>query len=394
MCTKQTSVSHSSTEAELISLDAGLRMDGVPALDLWDLVVEVFHSSPTESKKTKGQARGNSLRDTTSIKHTQNQTKDPTKCNNPELSTVDYVSSNSKSSLFGAMLYILEDNEAVIKMIIKGRSPTMRHVSITHRVALDWWCDRINLDPNIQIRYIDTKHQIADILTEGNFTRDEWNNLLHLYNISHVSSACCAQNFSLISCPKKMAKRVQEQKEEERVVVKSRPTAMNLSSTVPASSSSAKNLITSSDPVKLIAAGKPASRTRRNLRPDGAPSSQVKLKDVYFGGLMDDSAGKPVATEENEVSWDFSESESWSVHEGEETGEPVAYKKSAGKPAASSVSENSGDPKAETKKWPHKFNISSKVVTYMDKVHSTVRKTYDRGPTDEMEDLNVNAAIW
>ena len=44
---KQTSVSHSSTEAEITSLDAGLRMDGIPdgipALDLWNLVVEVFH---------------------------------------------------------------------------------------------------------------------------------------------------------------------------------------------------------------------------------------------------------------------------------------------------------------------------------------------------------------
>ena len=34
MCQKQTSVSHRTTEAEVISLDAGLRMDGVPALDL------------------------------------------------------------------------------------------------------------------------------------------------------------------------------------------------------------------------------------------------------------------------------------------------------------------------------------------------------------------------
>ena len=41
---------------------------------------------------------------------------------------------------------MFEDNEAVIKMIIKGRSPTMRHVSRTHRVALDWLFDRINLD--------------------------------------------------------------------------------------------------------------------------------------------------------------------------------------------------------------------------------------------------------
>ena len=32
MCKKQTSVSHISTEAEIISLDAGLRMDGLPAL--------------------------------------------------------------------------------------------------------------------------------------------------------------------------------------------------------------------------------------------------------------------------------------------------------------------------------------------------------------------------
>ena len=36
MCKKQTSVSHSSTEAEIISLDAGLRMDGIPALTLCD----------------------------------------------------------------------------------------------------------------------------------------------------------------------------------------------------------------------------------------------------------------------------------------------------------------------------------------------------------------------
>ena len=87
-----------------------------------------------------------------------------------------------------------KDNEAVIKMIIKGRSPTMRHVSRTHRVALDWLFDRINLDPKIQIKYIDTKNQLADILTKGNFTRDEWNHWLCLFNISHFSPTvllCC-----------------------------------------------------------------------------------------------------------------------------------------------------------------------------------------------------------
>ena len=42
MCKKQTSVSHSSTESEIISLDTGLRLDGLLAQELWDLVVSVF----------------------------------------------------------------------------------------------------------------------------------------------------------------------------------------------------------------------------------------------------------------------------------------------------------------------------------------------------------------
>ena len=42
MCKKLTSVSHSSTESEIISLDTGLRLDGIPALDFWDLIVSVL----------------------------------------------------------------------------------------------------------------------------------------------------------------------------------------------------------------------------------------------------------------------------------------------------------------------------------------------------------------
>ena len=48
-CKMQSSVSHSTTESEVSSLDAGLRMDGVPALDLGDLVIGVLHSSAPSS---------------------------------------------------------------------------------------------------------------------------------------------------------------------------------------------------------------------------------------------------------------------------------------------------------------------------------------------------------
>ena len=42
MCQKQTAVSHSSTESEIISLGTGLRLDGLHALELWDLIVSVL----------------------------------------------------------------------------------------------------------------------------------------------------------------------------------------------------------------------------------------------------------------------------------------------------------------------------------------------------------------
>ena len=64
-----------------------------------------------------------------------------------QLKQVDNVPSNTHSSQGDSKWYIFEDNEAVVKMVIKGSSPTIRHVSRTHRVALDWLFDRINFDP-------------------------------------------------------------------------------------------------------------------------------------------------------------------------------------------------------------------------------------------------------
>ena len=101
------------------------------------------------------------------------------------------------------------------------------------RVALDWLFDRINLDPKIQIKYIDTKNQLADILTKENFTRDEWNHLLTLFNISHFSSTACLAA---------MAKRAQQDSGEGRVTAKSRP-MMTLTARTPSfvSSSASAN---------------------------------------------------------------------------------------------------------------------------------------------------------
>ena len=141
MCKKQTSVSHSSTEFKIISLDARLRMDGLPALDLWGVVIEVLRSSnSTKSPKTKPAAGKCSRNHKSKPKQKGNRDVD-------QLSRVDYGTTNANSSQGESRLNIFEDNVAVIKMIIKDGSPTMRHVSRTHRVALDWLFDRIKFGP-------------------------------------------------------------------------------------------------------------------------------------------------------------------------------------------------------------------------------------------------------
>ena len=121
-----------------------MRLDGLPALELWDLIVSVFGSVSQISDRT-----GQPVNDVK--KHHESQRKINV------IENIDSVPSNVQSSRQEALLYVFEDDEAVIKMIIKGRSPTMRHVSRTHRVALDWLFDRVYLDPKIQIKYIDTK---------------------------------------------------------------------------------------------------------------------------------------------------------------------------------------------------------------------------------------------
>ena len=151
-CKKQTSVSHSSTESEIISLDAGLRLDGIPALDLWDRIVAVLHGNTNQRNEAQGDLCTNQ-REVRSTPHTIQKRKQSHGVIN-DLDNFDFIPSKVTSSCQEALLYVFEDNEATIKMIIKGRSPTIGHVSRTQRVALDWLFDRINLDTKIpnQIR--------------------------------------------------------------------------------------------------------------------------------------------------------------------------------------------------------------------------------------------------
>ena len=116
-------------------------------------------------------------------------------------------------------------------------------------VPISWMCKKQtsgshcsteseNIPPDAGLRMVWTqksksststpKTNLPTILTKGNFTRDEWNHLLCLFNISHFSSTVCSEA---------MAKRVQQDSGEERVTAKSRP-MMSLIARAPSNISS------------------------------------------------------------------------------------------------------------------------------------------------------------
>ena len=366
MCKKQTAVSHSSTESEIISLDTGLRLDRLPALELWDLIISVLgnvsHISDRTGKPVNGKNKSHNKIDA--------------------MQDVDSVPSNVQSASQEALLYVFEDNEAVIKMIMKGRSPTMRHVSRTHRVALDWLFDRINLDPKIQIRYIDTKNQLADILTKGNFTRDEWNHVLTLFNISHFGSTACIAA---------MAKRAQQESGEGRVTAKSRP-MMNLTARTPSfvSSSASSNPGRTSygyqDPGKSVSSddrtGIPVETSRSEQEDYGQSWSSQEWKS---GAAEHDRSEKPEG-----ISWDALQK----VNPHRE--EPLLGKNAHSARYGELIYDRTGKPVSvhrQEQAYFENFVMGSDATEFVNKVKDQVRNRQKR-MSSIAESCNEHSIIW
>ena len=210
---------HSSTESEIIFVGCGTAKGWISYS--WFMVCGDRSVTLIDQHWNTNQSR--------SRKCSRNHKSTPKQKGNwdcEQLSHMDYVTTKANSSQGESQLYIFEDNEALIRMIIKGRSPTMRHVSRNHRFALDWWLDRINLDWKFKSNTFDTKNQLADILTKENFTRDERDHILQLLNLMNFWMFSCSNSLSnRKQCD--MSKRAQGSTQKGRSAV-AKPSPQNL----------------------------------------------------------------------------------------------------------------------------------------------------------------------
>ena len=139
-------------------------MDGIPAVDL-------LHSS----------VRGNSLRSNDSVQgHVRHVT-----CHKQSKGRMNQERPSSEGLCLEEVDYVLPDVSPA-KPLCCASLRTMRHAYGTQRVELEWLFDRFNFDPMIQVKYGDTKSQLANILTKGSLTHDRWDILFLLQAHSRI----------------------------------------------------------------------------------------------------------------------------------------------------------------------------------------------------------------
>ena len=194
-------------------------------------------------------------------------------------------------------------------------------------------------------------------MTEVNFTRDEWNHLLCLFNISHFIS---------INSLEAMSKRTQEDAGEERVTAKSKP-MLNLVSRYSVR-----------DPNVL------ASTASEGPRKTKSESQEVPLSSW---NEQQPSTGRLVmgASSSNYSEWNIDDkwsSQEWKSGEmlGARTERPVDDK---------FVIDDDMDSDTVTES-----NLSLKSRSFLNRVNGRMRKILDHSSKDAMQDIDKHSFIW
>ena len=120
---KQTATSHSTVEAEIIAADHAIRTAGLPALALWETILDRSIS-----------------------------------------------------------LDVFQDNQATARIMSSGRAPTLRHVRRTHQVSVAWLHERIT-SPDVILHDCISEVMAADIFTKHFTSKDKWGQVCGLIGV-------------------------------------------------------------------------------------------------------------------------------------------------------------------------------------------------------------------
>ena len=106
-----------------------MRLEGIPALKLWNQMLEMLKPGSTKYPKIADFFK---VQDEIMRRYHAITLKD-----------VDYVPPSMPLCNNASKLYMIEDNDSVIKMLMKGRAPILKHCARTHHVDLGFLFEKL-----------------------------------------------------------------------------------------------------------------------------------------------------------------------------------------------------------------------------------------------------------
>ena len=175
---KQTSITMSSTESEVVAANHGLRAEGLPCLSLWYFLWRGDAGRKAEPRAEKG--------DTIAARI------------DPELDEIRYGTTRpdglSIADINGLHVQLpqsfqarhMEDNQATITLLLLGQAGVLRHTDRTQRVSFSWLKQQYD-HGHFKLLNVGTSEQTADVFTKPFTEKNKWVHALKL--IGHTSSA-------------------------------------------------------------------------------------------------------------------------------------------------------------------------------------------------------------
>ena len=176
---KQTSITMSSTESEVVSANHGVRAQGLPSLSLWIFLWRQVEIDPANHK-------------------VRPKTPCPVKIDgvvarvDPELDEIRYGENSGGRTIANLQglnvglsdkfqIQFLEDNQATITIVTKGDSEKMRHTDRTQNISFGWLKQQFEVK-HFNMVNVDTSEQVADVFTKPFAEKAKWLHALRLIN--------------------------------------------------------------------------------------------------------------------------------------------------------------------------------------------------------------------
>ena len=163
---KQTSITMSSTESEVVAANQGIRAQGLPSLSLW-----FFLWMGEAGREAVPKA---AIQPGTAVARID-----------PELDEIRYGGKTSDGRSVADInglhvslpakfkVRVMEDSQATIAILLTGSSNTMRHTERTQKVSFAWLRQQFEFG-NFLMLNADAREQVADIFTKPFTDRSKW----------------------------------------------------------------------------------------------------------------------------------------------------------------------------------------------------------------------------